>query len=106
MNLDEFEYMVTNAKVTVGKTLCFHTLNGALVVGEISKLARFNQRVIGVELSAPVPEVFEVRNMAGDLISTEKIPAIGEPPEEKPFTAMSTVFVPASTVIAAEWVAE
>lgn len=105
MNLDEFEYMVTNAQVTVGKTICFYTPQGSQIVGTISKLARFGQRVIGVELAAQVPAAGEITetSMSGETVA---IPAIGEPPEYEPMTVMTTIYVPASSVIAAEWASE
>lgn len=123
VNLDEFDYLVRNAQIKEGEDICFHVLNGAQITGTISRLARFANKVIGVELSydipqdvpPPMPDVFEHYSAGGEVLARESeppVPVIAEPEDmrvrrinmTKPITAQTRVYVPASVVIAAEWV--
>lgn len=101
MTLDEFDYLVSAAAVHEGREICFHTNGNTQIVGTISKLARYNQRVIGVLLdSLPDPD-----SEPEQYVTSEGHPmrVLGKPSDVVE-GRMSTVFVPASMVIAAEWV--
>lgn len=131
MTLDEFDYLVRNTQIQPGADLCFHVMNGAQITGTVSKLARYSNRVIGVELSYEIPQEVPpdaLKDAAQSAVTsateaqvmatrasehyapTLPIPVIAEPDDLarlrklKATVAQSRVYIPASVVIAVEWV--